>query len=113
MARLRALRGGAIVAGTTSPQLVDLTAFIGHDVLIFCPTQDVLFSATATTPLGSQTLATTATAPSLTALVADRAPAGFGKVRCVAGEDPYLIVQLAVGSDNITIKKVSQKSLAE
>ena len=113
MARLRAMKGGAIVSGTTSPLLVDMSAFIGYDVLIFCPTQDVLFCGTGVTPLGSQVLATTATAPSLTALVPDRAPAGFGKVRCVYGDDPYWIVQLAIGTDLITIKKVSQKNLAE
>ena len=106
--RLRALPGGATVSGTTTEATVDLRAFIGYDVLIFAVSQDVLFSACGSA--GGALVTTGGTAASLTALVADRAPAGFGKVREVSADAPYLSVKVAASTDVIFIKPISRKS---
>ncbi len=94
------------MAGTTVPPIVDMqtlvgTSGLGVEVVIFCPTQDVLFCGSDES---STALVITATAPSASALIADRAPAGLGKVRTLVHR--YLVVRLASGSDLITIKPV-------
>lgn len=102
----RALPGGAAVTGTTTPQVVDLTLFIGKVVSISCPTQDVLFCASSS-PTDTAIVVGTQ-APSATAKVADRAPTGVGKIRAVDREFPYFIVRTAAGTDVITIKPVAR-----
>lgn len=89
------------MAATTSPSVIDVTALLGCDVVIFCPTQDVLFTASAT---NTTSIVTGTQSASTTALVADRAPAGFGKRRTLVY--PFLIVQLVAGSANVTVKPV-------
>ncbi len=102
---IQALPGGVIVNGTTTEQVIDMSLFCGRDVKISCATQDVLFCATNQS--GGGTLLTTATAASRTALIADRAPAGFGVVRHIIQGAHFLVVKLAAGTDTIVIKSCS------
>lgn len=102
----RALEGGAIISGTTTPVAVDVQALLGTSTLgvectISCPDQDVYFCGSDVNETG---IVTTATAASKTALIADRAPAGLGKVRTLVHR--YLIVRTVAGTGLITIKPV-------
>ncbi len=91
------------MAGTTTPQVLDLTAFLGLECVIFCPSQDVYFCANTVNSTTGFTITTTAAA-ALTNLVADRSPAGFGKIRMIVV--PYLIVRTVAGADVIVVKPV-------
>lgn len=76
---------------------------MGLEVVILCPTQDVYFCANSANSTSGFTVTTTSAA-TLNGLVADRAPAGFGKVRQVVV--PYLIVRTVTGADNIIVKPI-------
>jgi hypothetical protein len=98
---LRAIQGGGIYSGTTSPVCVDVSALIGKEVSIQCPTQDVYFCGSET---NTTAIVVTATAASKYGLIADRAPAGLGKVRKIVY--PFLILRTVSGADLITVKAV-------
>lgn len=98
---LRAIQGGGIYSGTTTPVCVDVSSLVGKVVSIQCPSQDVYFCGTEEV---STDIVVTATAASKYGLVADRAPAGLGKVRKIVY--PYLILRTVSGSDLITVKAV-------
>lgn len=100
--------GGGVYAITATPIAVDLTPLVGRLVVLFCDEQKIHFSGAAD---GSSTaLVTTATAASMTALVADKLAAGMKSVpRLVRADMPFLIVATSTGSGTLFVKPVSEK----
>jgi hypothetical protein len=101
-----ALPGGAIVAISTVPIVVDLAVFAGYSCLFYCDTADMaLCFSTVNT---STTLISAPTPPSTTALVAKQVGAGTKFERCLGSKAKYLIVATAVGTGNLVIEPVGR-----
>lgn len=111
MLQIKGLPGGAqkSAVGTTAVTM-DLSAFVGREVLIWSKDQDLLFSFSATS--GVQVLVGSGDqAASLTALVADDAPKGIAKRRYVSANAPYLVVAAAASTALVKVKPVSEKGV--
>jgi hypothetical protein len=103
--------GGGVFAITTTPAAFDLSALAGRHVAIYCDTQAILFSGA---PDGSNTtLVSTATAASLTALIADKVAAGLKAVRLVRADMPFLIAATDASTGTLIVKVVSDKDFGQ
>ncbi len=105
MAR-EALPGGARFALTTSAIAVDLSAFAGYTVLLYCDEQDInlCFAPTNT----STTLVTSAQAASLTALVSKPVAKGTKFERRLGRDAKYAIVATQTSTGNLVVELVGR-----
>jgi hypothetical protein len=107
---LLALRGGAQAALTTTETIVDLSAFAGRTVHLYCAEGDIWFCASPDST--AQTLVTAgAQAASATALVADRAAQGAKVPREINPAEPYLVVKMVTGTGTLKVKCINKKGL--
>lgn len=104
---VQGLPGGGVFAISTTPVAVDLGPLQGYEVFLFCATQDILFSFTPDAST-STALASTATAASLTELVADAAAQGRKVQRQVLVRNSRLVVATVAGSGLLVVKPIRQ-----
>lgn len=95
--------GGASVAITATETVIDLGPVQGLEISMVCDQQDFWFCATDNAAGG--TLVTGVAAPSSTALIADRIPAG-DKVNRIVGHYKYLVVKTVALTGTLRIKVV-------
>ena len=99
--------GGAVAALTTSESYVDLSAFAGKSVWLWCSDGDFWFSFSAAGDATSTLITTATTAASTTALVAERLAAGFKGPRRITSLNPTLIAKMVSGTGTLKVKLAS------
>jgi hypothetical protein len=101
---VQGLPGGGIFAISSTAAGLDLSALEGYVVALSCPVDFLMsFSADESTDVS---LVTTATAASVTTLVADPVAGAYKAVREIRAKASRLVARTVTGSSLLTVKPI-------